>query len=221
MASATIAFSGSTYPTANVFYPYIVKVKISILAAQTQAQARLAEAAKLGQQTGLYEPDPNDVFLLNMTDAMMDKFNKYWENTNNIMVIATVLDPRFKMRYITWCFGQLFDKTRSEIEVAAITNELGKLYNMYEAICRQKQGENSPHIAHSASSSRDTRMSLVSIVPSGLQSFLESNAAESSKSELLIYLDELNVPIDDSTFNVLNFWKVDAHRFSVVSNMAK
>jgi hypothetical protein len=35
-----------------------------------------------------------------MADAMMLKFSKYWEKKNNLMVIATILDPRFKMRYI-------------------------------------------------------------------------------------------------------------------------
>jgi len=30
MAGATTAFSGSVYPTANVFYPYILKVKIAL-----------------------------------------------------------------------------------------------------------------------------------------------------------------------------------------------
>jgi len=62
---------------------------------------------------------------------------------------------------------------------------------------------------------------LASIIPSAFQSFLQSNAKESSKSELLIYLDEPNVSLDDSTFNLLNYWKVNAHRFPVVFNMAK
>jgi len=35
-----------------------------------------------------------------MGAAMLDKFDKYWEEKNNVMVIATILDPWFKMRYI-------------------------------------------------------------------------------------------------------------------------
>ncbi|XP_025881816.1 zinc finger BED domain-containing protein RICESLEEPER 2-like [Oryza sativa Japonica Group] len=221
MSGATTAFSGSTYPTANVFYPYIAKVKIAILASRAQAQTALLEAARLGQQSRLYEPDPNDVLLVTMADAMLEKFNKYWENTNNIMIIATILDPRFKMRYIRWCFSEFFGETRCVTEVAAITDEMEKLYRKYERICRHNQGGNSPHNGHSASSSISTTTSLASIIPSGFQSFLQSNAKESSKSELLIYLDEPNVSLEDSTFNLLNYWKVNAHRFPVVSNMAK
>ena len=42
-----------------------------------------------------------------MAAAMLDKFDKYWEVRNNLMAIATILDPRFKMRYISYSFEQL------------------------------------------------------------------------------------------------------------------
>ena len=40
------------------------------------------------------------MYLKKMGAAMLDKFDKYWEEKNNVMVISTILDPRFKMRYI-------------------------------------------------------------------------------------------------------------------------
>jgi hypothetical protein len=69
MAGATTAFSASTYPTANVFYPYITSVKIE-----------LKKAAK-----------SSDVYLKSMATTMLEKFYKYWEERNNVMVIATIL----------------------------------------------------------------------------------------------------------------------------------
>jgi hypothetical protein len=86
MAGATTAFSRTAYPTVNVFYPYIVNIKIVLREAQKS----------------------KDLYLMSMADAMLDKFDKYWEVKNNLMVIATILDPRFKMRYITWCFGEIY-----------------------------------------------------------------------------------------------------------------
>jgi hypothetical protein len=64
---------------------------------------------------------------------------------------------------------------------------------------------------------------LASVVPSRFQSFLQSNSTEVSKSELLIYLEEANVSIDDKIFNLLNYSKVNsnAHRFLVLAAMAK
>ena len=55
-----------------------------------------------------------------MGAAMLHKFDKYWEVKNNVMVIVTILDPRFKMRYIQFYFSQLYDSSRCEQEVADI-----------------------------------------------------------------------------------------------------
>lgn len=198
MAMATIAFSGSTYPTANVFYPYIMNVKIA-----------LKQAIESG-----------DKHLIPMASAMLDKFNKYWEKRNNVIVIATILDPRFKMRYIEWCFAQMYDSARSQNLIHAINSELELLYKVVEINYRDKVTVLTGR-TESASSSKDTTNSLASVVSSGFQLFLQSNATEGSKSELLIYLDEPNVPINDKDFKLLDFWKVNAHRFLVVSTLAK
>ena len=47
------------------------------------------------------------MYLKKMGAAMLDKFDKYWEEKNNVMVIATIPDPRFKMRYIQFYFNGL------------------------------------------------------------------------------------------------------------------
>ncbi|XP_066363588.1 zinc finger BED domain-containing protein RICESLEEPER 2-like [Miscanthus floridulus] len=197
MAEATIAFSGSLYPTVNCFYPYIVKVKRALIGAQ---------------QSG-------DTYLMSMAAAMLEKFDKYWEEKNNVMVIATILDPRFKMRYIKWCFVQIFDPVRCEIEINDINQELERLYNKYEILNRQKMGDNGTN-RQSTLASLDTTSSMASIA-SDFQSFLQSSVTESSKSELLIYLDEPNEPIDNKHFNLLRYWNVNCHRFPVVSSLAK
>ena len=42
----------------------------------------------------------NDSYLKKMSAAMLNKFDKYLEEKNNVMVIATILDSKFKMIYI-------------------------------------------------------------------------------------------------------------------------
>jgi hypothetical protein len=200
MAGATTAFSESVYPTTNVFYPYILKVKLALLKAK-------------------YSEDP---YLKKMGAAMLSKFDKYWEEKNNVMVIATILDLRFKMRYIEFYFSQLYDSSRCEQEVADIKKELEELYKKHELEQHRKTGDSSSSsTTQSASSSKETASSVACLVSSEFQSFLESSASESSKSELLIYLDEANHPLHDKNFNLLHYWKVNAPRFPIVSRMAK
>jgi hypothetical protein len=55
MAEATSVFSGSIYPTTNCFYPYMARVKRTLIGAQ---------------QSG-------DTYLRSMAAAMLDKFDKY------------------------------------------------------------------------------------------------------------------------------------------------
>jgi len=157
-----------------------------------------------------------------MGAAMLDKIHKYWEVKNNVMVIVTILDPRFKMRYIQFYFSQLYDSSRCEQEVADIKKELEELYKKHELEQRRKMGgSSSSSTTQSASSSKETTNSVACLVSSEFQSFLESSTSESSKSELLIYLDEANHPLHDKNFNLLHYWKVNALRFPVVSSMAK
>jgi lysine/ornithine N-monooxygenase len=57
------------------------------------------------------------------------------------MIIATILDPRFKMRYIRWCFAKIYGSLRFQREIEDIDKELERLYKKYETIYRRKLGE--------------------------------------------------------------------------------
>jgi hypothetical protein len=197
LAKVTTALSASSYPTANLFYPHIVDVKIALRAAMCS----------------------NSLNLRRMGIAMMEKFNKYWEEKNNVMVIATILDPRYKMRYIEWCFGKIFDGDQIRFEIDEVRDELEKLYEDFELQHRERKAAQSKSSA-SSSFTIDKTCSLPS-ASCEFQSFLSSTEANPSKSELLIYLDETNVSLGDKDFDLLNWWKVNSHRFPVVSRMAK
>ena len=63
-----------------------------------------------------------------MRHDMMDKFNKYWEEPSSVMVLATFQDPRYKMEYVEWCFGQIYDGDKAETELSDFKKDLDKLY---------------------------------------------------------------------------------------------
>ena len=53
-----------------------------------------------------------DTLLSNMAIGMKRKFEKYWANVDNLnimMFIAFVLDPRYKMEYLKYLFGMVYD----------------------------------------------------------------------------------------------------------------
>jgi hypothetical protein len=67
-----------------------------------------------------------------MGEAMMEKFNKYWEEKNNVMVLATILDPRYKMFYIDGAFKELYDEDTEIDEIADVHVELEELFDKFD-----------------------------------------------------------------------------------------
>jgi hypothetical protein len=189
----TTAFSAQSYPTANIFYPHIVSIKIALVKAMKHKNA-------------IYKK---------MGEAMMEKFNKYWEEKNNVMVLATILDPRYKLLYIKWAFYELYDdELMAEMELDSIENELFALFEKFENEKKQsKKGGPS-------SSKPLTISSSMPASDSDFHNWRANTTTKSSKSELRNYLEdasEENAP----NFNLLEWWKVNSLRYPVLAKMAR
>ncbi|CAN1331093.1 Zinc finger BED domain-containing protein DAYSLEEPER [Linum perenne] len=68
----TELFSGSKYPTANLFFEKICDIKVGI-------------------NEWLVDEDP---FISNMASNMLFKFDKYWSSIHDVLAVAAVFDPR-------------------------------------------------------------------------------------------------------------------------------
>lgn len=147
-----------------------------------------------------------------MGEAMMDKFNKYWEEKNNVMVLATVLDPRYKMFYIDWAFKQLYDEVTAEDELADVRVELEELFEKFDTAKKQSEGTSSSKACISSTSMPASDIDF--------QTHRLSTTTKSSKSELRNYLeDKLEEP--DAKFNLLDWWKVNSLRYPLLAKMAR
>jgi hypothetical protein len=53
-----------------------------------------------------------DPMLVSMAYNMILKIQKYWEqegNLNYLLFIAVILDPRYKLKYLVFCLGILYE----------------------------------------------------------------------------------------------------------------
>lgn len=80
----TLAFSGSLYVTSNMFFKMLCDI-----------QKSLNKWRKI-----------IDEILQRMTTNMQIKFSKYWEGSeiNYLLLVAVFLDPRYKLKYVDFCF---------------------------------------------------------------------------------------------------------------------
>jgi hypothetical protein len=75
-----------------------------------------------------------DVYVSKMAKNMMTKYKKYWGNQdtqNFLLYVAIVLDPHFKLKYVRFCFGRLYDVEEVENFTIKVKNTLLKLFEHY------------------------------------------------------------------------------------------
>ncbi|KAK1400341.1 DUF4413 domain-containing protein [Heracleum sosnowskyi] len=122
-----------------------------------------------------------------MARKMELKFDKYWGETNLVMSIGAVLDPRFKMILPKFCFPTLYPiSSDSEKNLRYLRNALTDLYLEYckedkDALTRNESSEVSSPDANFFNEQRET--------PKGIndyESFIRESGGiiEPIKSEL-------------------------------------
>ncbi|KAL6630922.1 hypothetical protein ACP70R_028262 [Stipagrostis hirtigluma subsp. patula] len=198
--AATEEFSGSKYPTANLFYPHIVDVRKAL---------RELKMSK-------------EILLQKMADAMIDKFDKYWGPEVNILfAIGTILDPRFKMGMIKFTFPSLYSEIELPGKLKDVESTLDELYAVYEA----EHNNNKERLKNNESTSQCASASISSggafSSASDYQEYVKAQTGvQPSKPDLKKYLDD---PVEDlaNNFDILQWWRMSEMKYPVVAKMAK
>ncbi|CAL5197894.1 unnamed protein product [Lathyrus oleraceus] len=76
---------------------------------------------------------------------MKKKYDKYkgeTENINKFFYFGVILDPRYKLGYVEWCFNDMYSGESVPFTnlINVIKNELFKLFNWYKGIHEKQHG---------------------------------------------------------------------------------
>jgi hypothetical protein len=74
--------------------------------------------------------DKND-YIRSMTHRMKSKFDKYWSECNLLMTIAAILDPRFKLVFIRFCFSKIYQEAEATKNIEYVQRNLKEIYDVY------------------------------------------------------------------------------------------
>ena len=190
-------FSGTKYPTANMYFPIICKVKLT-----------LNEWVK----------SPNEV-ISTMAKNMLDKFNAYWNVIHKLMGVAAVLDPRYKMTFLDFYSPKVYPYDYDE-QISSIKH---LCYDLMEEYHIKKNNVNDLNKQEcTLDGSITPRENFISF-DDEYQSFLKkrkTTKVTSFRTELDLYLDE-DVIVDNGQFDILLWWKVNGVKYPTLQTIAR
>ncbi|XP_071912241.1 zinc finger BED domain-containing protein RICESLEEPER 2-like [Coffea arabica] len=187
--TATHVISGSDYPTANLYLNEVCRIKVLLDS----------------------KVDDEDDFVRSMVQKMKLKFDKYLGESNLLMSIVAILDPRCKMRVINYCFPLLYPSHEVQSNIGKVQQALYDLYDEYVEIHVSGQSGLSSQLLigndHPTKNSSSASSSVSHV--SGMSEFLTHIATVKSvqpiKNELDTYSEDgLLTATDDSTVDIMN-----------------
>ncbi|XP_031267578.1 zinc finger BED domain-containing protein RICESLEEPER 2-like [Pistacia vera] len=195
--SVTNVISGSEYPTSNLFLQEIVDIKELL-------------------DEKCYDDDD---FIRSMVGKMKEKFDKYWGERNFVMAIAAVLDPRLKMRLLQFAYPQMYPDEEAQEKIDEVQ---AALYEIYEEYAAETQSSNSEPPIEISKVQRDNVQRPKRTSSRFCQFVRTTQTVQHEKSELDRYLEEkcLLWEEDDTSFDALQWWKVNQTNYRILSMMA-
>jgi len=166
-----------------------------------------------------------------MVSKMSNKFEKYWGNCNLLMALVAVLDPRYKMKLIKFCFPLIYPELEASMNIDNVHSVLHELYEVYVA-SHNSSVMQLQQIAQEnfRSTSGSTRVATVK-APIGRSRFLQhvrcNDVVRLAKTDLDVYLEkniyicgnDVNGEDIDAEFEALAWWKFNALKYRILFKM--
>ena len=122
-------FFSRKYPTTNLYFTLVCELKIALNEWSLSSNEMRSKMAK----------------------SMLAKFNFYWASINVVMVVAAILDPRYKMKLLKFYYHNIYGKN-SNLEIEKIKNFFYELLDKYGDVDKSPiDNEGSSHIPTSTS----------------------------------------------------------------------
>ena len=141
---------------------------------------------------------------------------------NHLLYVAVFLDPRKKLRFLKFCFSEIYGNEVANVMVKLVRGSLVKLYDFYSCV-------DSPNVQVPSGSER-THIEGESIgcsnpyamVNSRFDHFLKAKQSIGCSNEIDKYLAEnCESRRGNVKFEILGWWKANSDRYQVLSKLAR
>uniref|UniRef100_A0A803QGL1 Zinc finger BED domain-containing protein RICESLEEPER 2-like n=1 Tax=Cannabis sativa TaxID=3483 RepID=A0A803QGL1_CANSA len=202
---STLRFSGSNYVTSNHFLD-----RVSFIHSRLEFWCGNKSNYKLNI----------------MAESMKIKFDKYWgeiKKLNPLLLVAILLDPRYREPYLKICFemmcGDSLEASRHANNVRKILDQMYKEYSIIDS----NGGIHHSSSTHLGEESRDEHENDDDYTWFDQQRKEKLKAVEHSenKTEVDKYFIEACENFENPDFDVLKWWKHNVGRFKILSKIAQ
>ncbi|KAE8671626.1 BED zinc finger,hAT family dimerization domain isoform 2 [Hibiscus syriacus] len=156
------------------------------------------------------------MFLTCMVREMHSKLNQYWSAYRLILSCAAILDSRYKIKFVEYCYMILYGSGAEKYVNASVNT----LYGLFEEYM-----QNSARTSHATELSAATcKISNDKDDNDGFEDYETFQSArfltQVEKSQLDLYLEEPSHDLN-SEIDVLEYWTVCSLRYPELSRMAR
>ena len=103
--NVTCEFFGTKYPTANLYFPAVSSIYMSLKE----------------------ENESEDKYKRSMATKMLLKFEEYWSSFSSVLAIAVILDSRYKTHFVNFCNTKIYGVDNSN----QFKDGHGKLFSIF------------------------------------------------------------------------------------------
>jgi hypothetical protein len=194
---ATELLSGTNYVTANLFFPKICGIYLAIEKWRTSAIPKVEQ----------------------MSSLMKDKFKKYWSDVHGLMELATVLDPRFKLKFMKAFFTTIYGE-----ESPITSSELSRVRSLLYELVLEYQDPKEGVATTDGVVTKNVAVNEGDDLMLGIFDKFMSEEPETSstymRTELDLYLEEPTLPRTQE-LDIISWWQHAGIKYPTLRKIAR
>uniref|UniRef100_A0A2N9GPR7 HAT C-terminal dimerisation domain-containing protein n=1 Tax=Fagus sylvatica TaxID=28930 RepID=A0A2N9GPR7_FAGSY len=176
---------------------------------------------KCGNEYVSLGSESEDEYMRRMVEQMLVKFEKYWSEFSVVLAIAVILDPRYKLQFINFCYQKLYGVGGS-YEYLKVREKLFSLFGEYvsnvptpSSTTSNKHGKVVQDLQFK-SFSKETMF-----VMKEFDCFESDDVVgQTQKTQLELYLEEPRMD-RNAKLDILSFWKGNQFRYPELATMVR
>nr|XP_016488633.1 PREDICTED: zinc finger BED domain-containing protein DAYSLEEPER-like [Nicotiana tabacum] len=159
------------------------------------------------------ERNSSDLVMNEMATLMLRKFKKYWRSYSRILSLAIVLDSRYKIKLVKFCFS-IIDPVIANAKVKAVEDHFQILFKEY-LVPSTSISLSEEHVYSRCTNEARDELKEFDVFENQLESSRD-------KTQLDLYMEKPNLNRKaNPDLDVLAFWKENRLRFPNFSLMAR